>query len=550
MGVNICICNKHTENLVKESSIDCYKKSDQSYFANVITVNNNLNINNKINTINEDNLNEKKIKKIKYKKMFNETGNNSNNAKHILNSIHSYNYNTNQTLTDEKYTQNIIKIQLFFRKFLEKKKIQKKEEEDENEKIENEDNLSLRINLEMAETVFSSNSFRNSHISQENTTHNKTKDLIKKNKNREECDNYIPFNIKNKLKMHYKYSGYVKKKLRKRNNSLKNNNSEHSNLLEKKEIMDNEEKSGLIKEGFGKFIFYDGAEFCGIFHDNILQKYGKYSIINQKNKNILQKNEKEVIITGNVNYEDFCGEYKDYVQDGFGIYKNYITNIKITGNFNYNGIFGVGIEESVEGGYIYTGEFKNNKKEGYGTIIWKDGAKYIGEFKDNQINGYGIIEFPEQKYYQGEVKKGRMEGFGEFFWKDEKKYIGNYKNDKRNGFGVLIFKSNRNSIIISQNMNINDNYNDLHNFSAYVGFWKNGNMDGFGMKVNCLEIKYGLWDNGIKRRYLETNFALKTYIKWIDKKYTKLFLGHQSEILSFLEKCLNIDSDIYPFNQE
>ena len=126
MGVNICICNKHTENLVKESSIDCYKKSDQSYFANVITVNNNLNINNKINTINEDNLNEKKIKKIKYKKMFNETGNNSSNAKHILNSIHSYNYNTNQTLTDEKYIQNIIKIQLFFRKFLEKKKIQKK----------------------------------------------------------------------------------------------------------------------------------------------------------------------------------------------------------------------------------------------------------------------------------------------------------------------------------------------------------------------------------------------------------------------------------------
>ena len=227
--------------------------------------------------------------------------------------------------------------------------------------------------------------------------------------------------------MHYKYSGYVKKKLRKRNSSLKNNNSEHSNLLEKKDVMDNEEKSGTIKEGFGKFIFYDGAEFCGIFHDNVLQKFGKYSIINQKNNNILQKNDKEVIITGNVNYEEFCGEYKDYVQDGFGIYKNYITNIKITGSFNYNGIFGVGIEESLEGGYIYAGEFNNNKKEGYGTIIWKDGAKYEGEFKDNQINGYGIIEFQEQNYYLGEIKLERMEGFSEFFWKFEKKYICNFK---------------------------------------------------------------------------------------------------------------------------
>ena len=126
MGVNICICNKHTENLVKESSIDCYKKSDQSYFANVITVNNNTNINNKTNSINEDNLNEKKMKKLKYKKMFNESGTNSNNAKHILSSVHSYNINTNQTLTDEKYIQNIIKIQSIFRTFLEKKKIKKK----------------------------------------------------------------------------------------------------------------------------------------------------------------------------------------------------------------------------------------------------------------------------------------------------------------------------------------------------------------------------------------------------------------------------------------
>ena len=555
MGVNICICNKHTEHLVKESSIDCYKKSDQSYFANVITINNNLNINNKTHSINDDNLNEKKMKKIKYKKMFNESGINSNTAKNALSSVQTNHYNTNQTLTDEKYTQNVIRIQSFFRKFLVNKKIQKQKDDDD-EKIENEDCLSLRINLEMAETVFSSNSFRNSHISPDDASQNKSKVLMKKTTNREESNNYVPFNIKNKLKMHYKYSGYVKRKLRKRNNSLKNNNSEHSNLLEKKDVMDNEEKSGLIKEGFGKFIFYDGSEFCGIFHDNVLQKYGKYSIINQKNNNILQKNEKEVIITGNVNYEDFCGEYKDYVQEGFGIYKNYITNIKITGRFNYNGIYGVGIEESIEGGYIYTGEFKNNKKEGYGTIIWKDGAQYRGEFKDNQINGYGIIEFPDQKYYQGEIKKGRMEGFGEFFWKDEKKYIGNYKNDKRNGFGVLIFKSNsnNNSIIINQNTNRNltDNYsyNDLYNFCAYIGFWKNGNMDGFGMKVNCLEVKYGLWEHGNKRKYLDTKFALKTYIKCIDKKYIKLFLGHQSEILSFLEKCVNIDSDLYPIKQE
>ena len=53
MGVCIWKCNKDQDNIVKESSIDCFKKSEQSIFANVITSNN----------IYED----KKLMKIKYK---------------------------------------------------------------------------------------------------------------------------------------------------------------------------------------------------------------------------------------------------------------------------------------------------------------------------------------------------------------------------------------------------------------------------------------------------------------------------------------------------
>ena len=45
------------------------------------------------------------------------------------------------------------------------------------------------------------------------------------------------------------------------------------------------------------------------------------------------------------------------------------------------------------------------------------------------------------------------------------------------------------------------------------------NMDRFGMKINNLEIKYGLWENGIKTKFLENDLAIKIYIKYIDKKY-------------------------------
>ena len=556
MGVPICTCNKINENLVKELSIDNFKSNDQMNYINVVlTTNNNMNNstnnNNNIvrkNNSNNENFDDKQINKDKYKKIVNENGVlTSQNAKPALSTSYSNNYVTNKTIIDEKYLQNVIKIQSYFKKYLvQKNKYEenkenedenKESEEDENKEsekdkikfknIDKEDSLIFRMNLAVSETVFSSNSFHNSQIS-ENTNNKNSK---------EETYIVFPFNIKNKRKMNYKYSGYVYKK-------NKNKKSEkQSSLEEEKGSNDKKEKSGLIKEGFGKFIFNDGSEFCGIFHENILQQYGKYTNINKNGGN---RNDKEIIITDNLNYEEYIGEYKDYVPNGFGIYKNYITNLKITGIFKNNTFSDIGIEESAEGGYTYYGDFINNKKEGYGTMIWKDGAKYQGEFKNNQANGYGIIEYPDNKYYQGEVKNGRMDGFGEFFWKDEKRYIGNYKNDKRNGFGIFIIRPNENQSIAVPSKR----RNNINNYSAYIGFWKNGNKDGFGMTANFNEIKFGLWENGVKRRYLDNNFALKTYIKWIDKQYHKLFLSKHIEIVNLLEQCIMIDKKINPVKEE
>ena len=547
MGAQICICDKQSEKIIKDSSFVCYKNESSNYI-NIITANK---CNQKTNS-NNDNLEDRNIARMKYKKMFKENVCSSvvMNQKPVICSTCSNNNNTTSNHTnDEKYIQNIIKIQSYFRSFLQRKK----NKINMSERIEKEDNLSFRINLDMTETVFSSNSSRNSHISQKNTNNIENKKVIsnKSNENDNRNNNgelYIvfPFNIKNKLKTNYKYSGYIHRLNNKNKKGYVKEIDDSSYLKEEKKSKSNKEKSGLVKEGFGKFIFNDETEFCGIFHKNVLQNYGKYTNINHKSKNNLIQ-DKEIIITDNLNYEEYIGEYKDYTPDGFGIYKNYITNLKITGIFKENNISGIGIEESVEGGYVYTGEFINNKKEGYGYIVWKDGSKYQGEFRNNQLNGYGIIKFPENKYYQGEVKNGRMDGFGEFFWNEEKKYIGNYKNDKRNGFGVFIFK-----IFESKNptlLNSTKKNNVLKNYSAYIGAWKNGNMDGFGMKVTNEEIKYGLWENGINRKYLDTNFALKTYFKWIDKKY-KLFFAKHNEILLFLEQCLFIEKEINPFEKE
>ena len=556
MGVCLWRCNKNQDNIVKESSIDCYKKTDQSLIPNIITSNN----------VNEED--EKKMMKLKYNKIFKDPKENQKQNRNGVNmnpnSNIQYTFSNKATAenstNNEKYVKNVVKIQSFFRKHTRMKENHEKknkiEENKEGDKDKDE-SLSLKLNMEMMETVFSSNSFNNSNISKENMN-NEDSNIIEKNKDNDSNNNsvniFIPFNIKNKFgNIHYRYSGYVKKKTKIISEDSPKLNS---NLCEEKDIYDNIEKSGLIKEGFGKFMFNDGTEFCGIFHDNILQNYGKFTNVNQKNNdinninniNINNKNangnnninkkeqDKEIIITDNINYEGFFGIYKNYIPDGFGIYSNFITNLKITGIFGSKGIYGIGIEQSEEGGYTYEGEFVNNKKEGLGTIIWKDGCKYQGEFKNNQMHGYGIIEFSGDNYYQGEIKNGKMEGFGEFLWSDKRKYIGNYKNDKRNGFGIYMSKINE-----IQYCSENENDQDAYNISIFVGFWKNGNMDGLGMKLINSDIKYGIWENGFKKKYIDTNLAMKTYVKWIDKRYKKLFLEKKTNIIDFLEDILNVN---------
>jgi len=39
---------------------------------------------------------------------------------------------------------------------------------------------------------------------------------------------------------------------------------------------------------------------------------------------------------------------------------------------------------------IYTGQFQNDKRHGYGHCKWRDGTVYFGEFKENKIEGYGL----------------------------------------------------------------------------------------------------------------------------------------------------------------
>jgi len=252
-----------------------------------------------------------------------------------------------------------------------------------------------------------------------------------------------------------------------------------------------------IKSGFGIIKYVDGSIFTGNF-------------LNNKANGICLYQDK---ING-----DFIGEYEDDIPNGFGIYKN---EGKITyGYFQENYLEEIGFEEA-DDNTKYFGEYERSEKSGIGKFIFNDGTIYEGEWLNNSINGYGIIIYPDNKIYMGHLEEGIMEGYGEFFWKTTpdclKRYIGEYHNDKREGFGVFIWTV---TPIIE----------------AYVGFWKEGKMDGLGIKIEDDNYMYGVWKDKKREISLKNAKFFSQYIKNEDINKIKILKMKKNKLKEMILK--------------
>ena len=498
MGVNIESI-KTKSCCYKVCICDHYLDKYQKFYNKKYNINNNINnlntfeIKDKINSLSPENfeeLNKNKLKKIFLDKHVSSITNSSKSDLSTMKTIQLQSYIRGYLLR-KKVLQLII-----FNKLNNVKTIKEKESEDQN--IDIEDNLVL--SLSMNGTIFTGdNSCKSSKsiINKLSSNRELSRFLINKN--------ITSFNLKSKNNIKYKYFGFLK---------IKNNNKQSyvstSGIVKNSSIND-----ARIKTGFGKLIFNDNSIFKCHFHENKANGIGQY--------------------IDKVNNEEFIGEYKSNIPIGYGIYNNIIAERKCMGYFKLNGLNGIGIEESIEDGYTYYGEFDKNRKHGYGTLQWKEGITYEGQFYRNQMNGYAIIKYPGNKFYKGQINNGKMEGFGEFIWGREKKYCGYYKNDKRNGFGIFLWNI---PIIQSE-----QDYYYFENIKGYIGFWSDGNMNGVGVKISEAKIKYGIWKNGIKMEWIEEEKKIKNYLPQNQKKYLKIILAKKDKLLNLLRFCAINDDD-------
>ena len=93
-------------------------------------------------------------------------------------------------------------------------------------------------------------------------------------------------------------------------------------------------------------------------------------------------------------------------------------------------------------GNKYLGQWKDDKKNGQGTLTYASGDRYVGQFKDDKINGQGTYTWGDgtqwkgQKYV-GQFKDNKRNGQGTYTYADGEKYVGQFKDEKYDGFGTF-----------------------------------------------------------------------------------------------------------------
>ena len=127
---------------------------------------------------------------------------------------------------------------------------------------------------------------------------------------------------------------------------------------------------------------------------------------------------------------------------------------------------------------IYEGDWKYDKKHGYGKKTFQDGQVREGSWLDEKLHGSSCkIINADGDIYEGEVCNDKMNGQGKFIFKDTgDTYEGSFKLDMKDGQGTYHWR----------------NSGDI-----YEGAWKDDKKHGHGaLTFKNVKVITGEWHDG------------------------------------------------------
>lgn len=241
----------------------------------------------------------------------------------------------------------------------------------------------------------------------------------------------------------------------------------------------------------------------------------------------------------------FCGDDDQYSVYNYNINKEYNftgkgyhinNNFLYYGNIENNKSNGKGILIDRNGNYLYgnwengkctgkgvlkiknlleyEGDFVNSIKQGKGIEKYSDGSIYEGEFKENKKNGKGKVTLSNGQIYEGEFSDDLYEGQGTYKWPSEsREYSGHFTKGIIDGKGI----------------------NKYADGSKYEGNYKKGIKHGYGVytwpngktcKGNWINNKLhgnAIFEEGDKKFHITFRFGKIISASEVDEKKNVIF---------------------------
>mmetsp|Transcript_8930 Transcript_8930/g.24757 ORF Transcript_8930/g.24757 Transcript_8930/m.24757 type:complete len:348 (-) Transcript_8930:141-1184(-) len=111
-------------------------------------------------------------------------------------------------------------------------------------------------------------------------------------------------------------------------------------------------------------------------------------------------------------------------------------------------------------GEVYQGEWKWDKRHGWGTLSLADGSQIKGEWQAGKPHGYScMVDSKGTTTYEGEFRDGKRHGLGRQIFESGDMYDGNWKDGRLHDRGVYYFT----------------------NGDRLYGMWNQGKYDGIGV---------------------------------------------------------------------
>lgn len=192
----------------------------------------------------------------------------------------------------------------------------------------------------------------------------------------------------------------------------------------------------------------------------------------------------------------YDGQWLGNRRDGYGT-QRWPDGAEFQGQWQNNAATGKGLFRHSDGS-VYVGDWKQNIAHGLGIYRHKDGTTYEGSFSEDLQDGQGVESWPDRSQFVGQFKRGKKSGYGEYIWPDGSSYAGQWRLNQIDGIGSYVGSDGR-------RFDGSWTTSMMHGYGRYV--WPDGRVyggqyiedqkDGFGIFTWADGRHYaGYWEGG------------------------------------------------------